>query len=145
MAIRMPNLNKVHIAGNLVDDPRMGLLESGVSVANFRIASSQSYKTRDGEWKEKTCFVDVVAWRRTAELVGQYLRKGSPVLIEGELQTSSWQAQDGTQRSRVEILSRRIQFLEKRATEKFTEEESVEKPDQNTEPVSDSEYEDIPF
>ena len=114
MNLRMPSLNKVLIAGNLVDDPRTNILQSGTSVANFRIASSRSYRGKDNEWHQKTCFVDVVAWRKTAELVSSNLHKGSPVLIEGELRTSTWQAQDGSNRSRVEIQARRVQFLERR-------------------------------
>ena len=151
VSIRMPSLNKVLIAGNLVDDPRTGLLESGVNVANFRIASTQSYKGRDGDWKEKTCFVDVVAWRRTAELVGEYLRKGSPVLVEGELQTNSWQGQDGTQRSRLEILARRVQFLQRPGSSQDRDAPSGEAPagdrtDRTESPKSsDEDYDDIPF
>lgn len=155
-SLRMPSLNKVLIAGNLVDDPRTGLLESGISVANFRIASTQSYKGRDGEWKEKTCFVDVVAWRRTAELVSEYLRKGSPVLVEGELQTNSWQGQDGSQRSRVEILARRVQFLQRerqaappqdQRTDDQYQDEPPPRYDDTPDPQrsSGSDYDDIPF
>jgi single-strand DNA-binding protein len=155
-SLRMPSLNKVLIAGNLVDDPRTGLLESGVSVANFRIASTQSYKSRDGEWKEKTCFVDVVAWRRTAELVSEYLRKGSPVMVEGELQTNSWQGQDGTQRSRVEILARRVQFLQRQGQggpsqdQKAGDRERDEPPPKyddtaDSQRPSGDDYDDIPF
>lgn len=149
MNLRMPSLNKVMISGNLVDDPRTDILENGTHVANFRLASSQSFKGRDGEWHEKTCFVDVVAWRRTAELIAESLRKGSPVLVEGELQTNSWQGQDGTQRSRLEILARRVQFLEKqpgahaeapaRPQDKPAYSPADEPPD------ADAEYDDIPF
>ena len=149
MNIRMPSINRVMISGNLVDDPRTDLLETGIHVANFRIASSQSYRGKDGEWREKTCFVDVVAWRRTAELVAEYLRKGSPVLVEGELQTSSWQAQDGSPRSRLEIVARRVQFLERTGQQQRSE--TQERPEKaryspaDEPPESDSEYDDIPF
>jgi single-strand DNA-binding protein len=149
MNFRMPSINRVMITGNLVDDPRTDLLENGVRVANFRIASSQSFKGRDGEWHEKTCFVDTVAWRRTAELVAEYLRKGSPVLVEGELQTSSWQAQDGTPRSRLEILARRVQFLEKpqghSKPEAPAKEEKASYAPSDEPPDNDIEYDDIPF
>jgi len=111
--IRLPSINKVLISGNLTDDPRTNILENGTHVANFRIASNQRYRARDGEWRDKTCFVDVVTWRQLAERVASRLHKGSPVMIEGELQYTQWNAQDGSKRSRVEILARSVQMLEK--------------------------------
>ncbi|MEA3266801.1 MAG: single-stranded DNA-binding protein [Candidatus Fermentibacteria bacterium] len=113
MDIRMPTINKVLISGNLTGDPRTRILENGTHVANFSLANNQSYRGKDGEWHEKTCFVDVVTWRQLAERVGSKLHKGSPVMIEGELQFSQWNAQDGSKRSRVEILARSVQMLEK--------------------------------
>ncbi len=149
MNIRMPSINRVVISGNLVDEPRTNLLENGTHVSNFRIASSQSYRGKDGEMQQKTCFVDVVAWRRTAELVAEYLRKGSPVLIEGELQTSQWQAQDGSPRSRLEILARRVQFLERpgqRAeAQPAAREEKAPYTAADEPPDAEQEYDDIPF
>jgi single-strand DNA-binding protein len=148
MNIRMPNLNKVLITGNLVDDPRVSILESGVHVARMRIASNQSYKGRDGEWHQKTCYVDVVAWRRTAELASEYLRKGSPVLVEGELESSSWQAQDGTQRSKLEIVARRLQFLERQGQQTAPQQEarpSSAPPAPTADQEPPPEYDDIPF
>jgi len=153
MNLRMPSLNKVLITGNLVDDPRTNILQSGTSVANFRIASSRSYRGRDNEWHQKTCFVDVVAWRKTAELVSSNLHKGSPVLIEGELQTSTWQAQDGSNRSRVEIQARRVQFLERRGDAGRDQKSSAgqQGPDYGKQDQTDyeneggGEYDDIPF
>jgi len=144
----MPNLNRILITGNLVDDPKGSILESGVHLAKMRLASNQSYKGRDGEWHQKTCYVDVVAWRRTAELATEYLRKGSPVLVEGELESRSWQAQDGSQRSKIEIVARRLQFLEKQGQDgssdgkKGTEQQA---PPPDKEPEPPPEYDDIPF
>lgn len=109
----MPSINKVIISGNLTDDPRTNILENGTHVANFRIASNQRYRSRDGEWRDKTCFVDVVTWRQLAERVASRLHKGSPVMVEGELQYTQWNSQDGSKRSRVEILARSVQMLEK--------------------------------
>ena len=148
MNLRMPNLNKILITGNLVDDPKGSILESGIHVAKMRLASNQSYKGRDGEWHQKTCYVDVVAWRRTAELATEYLRKGSPVLVEGELESSSWQAQDGSQRSKIEIVARRLQFLEKQGQEASpgrSESVGQQAPPTSKEPDPPPEYDDIPF
>jgi single-strand DNA-binding protein len=148
--IRMPSLNRVLITGNLVEDPRTNILENGIHVANFRMASNQSYRGKDGEWHEKTCFVDVVTWRRTAELVSEFLKKGSPVLVEGELQSRSWQAQDGSNRTALEILARRVQFLEKLSQGKpeAPQAASPEKPGYSVSeapPESENEFDDIPF
>lgn len=148
--LRMPSINKVFISGNLVADPRVNILESGVRVANFRIANNQSYRLKDGSWGEKTHMVDVVAWRKTAELVEQFLHKGSPVIVEGELQTSTWKAQDGTERSRVEILARRVQFLERQGGAQRLREDSQQQgrpfePPSEEPPDLDGEYDDIPF
>ncbi len=112
--LRMPNLNKVIITGNLVDDPNVSILESGVHLAKFTLANNRRFRTKDGEWHEKTCFVDVVGWRKTAELIGQFCHKGSPVLVEGELVQNRWEDSDGNKRSKLEITVMRIQFLEQR-------------------------------
>ena len=114
MDLRMPNINKVIISGNLVRDPDTRILENGSHLAKMSIANNQRYRDRNGEWQEKTCYVDVVAWRKTAELVSEYCRKGSPVLIEGELTYNSWEDRDGSKRSRLEVNARRIQFLERK-------------------------------
>ncbi len=113
MDLRLPSLNKVLISGNLTDDPRTNILENGTHVANFRIANNQRFRGRDGDWHDKTCFVDVVTWRQLAERVASRLHKGSPVVVEGELQYTQWSAQDGSKRSRIEILARSVQMLEK--------------------------------
>jgi single-strand DNA-binding protein len=147
MSIRTPSLNLVLIAGNLTDDPRQNILENGVHVANFRVASNQYYKGRDGEFHKKTCYVDVVCWRKTAEIAADRLRRGSPVMVEGELQNRSWKAQDGSTRNVLEILARRIQFLEKEEGDRTTETHSMDDtppPDRDPgdEPIYDD---DIPF
>ncbi|OPL19657.1 MAG: hypothetical protein AVO35_01410 [Candidatus Aegiribacteria sp. MLS_C] len=117
MDLRMPSINKVIISGNLVRDPDTRILENGTHLAKMSIANNQRFRDRSGEWQEKTCYVNVVAWRKTAELVSEYCRKGSPVLVEGELVYNSWEDRDGTKRSRLEVNARRIQFLEKRGQE----------------------------
>lgn len=114
MDLRMPSINKVIISGNLVRDPDTRILENGTHLAKMSIANNQRFRDRSGEWQEKTCYVNVVAWRKTAELVSEFCRKGSPVLVEGELVYNSWEDRDGTRRSRLEVNARRIQFLEKR-------------------------------
>jgi single-strand DNA-binding protein len=83
-------------------------------VTNFYIASNRKFKDNIGNWKEDVCFVGVVAWYKLAESCHENLRKGSAVLVEGELQSRNWKTEDGFTRNVVEIKARRIQFLNKR-------------------------------
>ena len=115
MDLRMPSINKVIISGNLVRDPDTKILENGTHLAKMSIANNQRYRDKNGEWQEKTCYVNVIAWRKTAELVSEFCSKGSPVLIEGELVFNSWEDRDGNKRNQLEVNARRIQFLEKRS------------------------------
>jgi len=143
----MPTINKVLISGNLTGDPRTRILENGTHVASFGVASNKRYRGNDGEWHEKPCFVEVVTWRQLAERVGSKLHKGSPVMIEGELQFSQWNAQDGSKRSRVEILARSVQMLEKTGdySSSPSQSNSSEEPPRKEEPAGPDYADDIPF
>lgn len=147
MDLRMPSINKVIISGNLVRDPDTRILENGTHLAKMSIANNQRYRDRSGEWQEKTCYVDIVAWRKTAELVSEFCRKGSPVLVEGELVYNSWEDRDGQKRSRIEVNARRIQFLEKRGTESSYGDSGGGSNDGSDQDESDSSIpdDDIPF
>ncbi len=107
----MANLNKVFMIGNLTRDPELRYIPSGTAVASFTLASNRSYTSASGEKKEETCFVRIVAWARQAELCGEYLTKGTPVFVEGRLQSRSWETPDGQKRSIVEVVAQNIQFL----------------------------------
>ena len=107
----MANLNKVFLAGNLTRDPEVRYTPSGTAVSDLGIAINDSYKTKTGETKETTTFVDVVVWGRQAETCGEYLSKGSPVLIDGRLQLEQWQTESGEKRSRLKVHADRVQFL----------------------------------
>lgn len=111
---KLPVLNRVLIVGNLTKDPELRQTTSGIPVANFRIAASRRFKDGAGMRKEDVCYVGVVTWQRLAEACGQYLHKGSAVLVEGELQSRSWETPDGNKRSMVEIHAHKVQFLDKR-------------------------------
>jgi single-strand DNA-binding protein len=104
------NLNKVFIIGNLTRDPELRAIPSGVSVATIGVATNRIWKSPSGEKKSDVQFHNVVVFGKQAEIVNQYLNKGSMVMIEGRLQTRMWDAQDGTKRSRTEIIAERIQF-----------------------------------
>ena len=108
----MASYNRVILMGNLTRDPELKFLPSGSSVANFGIAMSERYTDRQsGEQKENVCFVDVEAWGRQAEVVNEYLTKGSPIFIEGSLKFDSWEAEDGTKRNKLRVRAFRIQLI----------------------------------
>ena len=112
-AIRLGYLNSVQIIGRLVADPELRYTQKGAPVCDFRIASSRRYKNREtGEQQEETLFINIVAWRRQAELANDFLKKGSAVLIEGRLRSRQWESAQGEKRSAIEIVARRIQFLD---------------------------------
>jgi single-strand DNA-binding protein len=110
------NINTVMIAGNLTHDPQVKTLAADRTVVQFGLAINRRYKGHDGEMKEDTTFVDIEAWGRTAELVGQYLGKGSPCYIEGRLKLDSWQDKDGTKRSRMRVVAERVHFVGSKKT-----------------------------
>jgi single-strand DNA-binding protein len=124
---RLPNLNRVTLIGRMTRDPEVKELKNGLSVCNARMAVNQAYRDSNGDWQQEETFVTVVAWRRWAELCGEFLRKGSPLLVEGRLRSRSWEGQDGQTRNVLEVQASRIQFLEKSgASVKEAELETVE-------------------
>lgn len=113
--LRMPDINNVTIAGNLIKDPTFRhTTTGGVPVANFSIASNRKFRDNSGQWKEDVCIIGVVAWYKLAESCYQNLKKGSAVLVEGELQSRTFKTEEGFNRNIIEIKSRRIQFLNKK-------------------------------
>lgn len=107
----MASLNKAFLIGNLTKDPELRYTPGGTAVANLRLATNRRYKDKAGEMKEEVCFLTVVAWDKQAEVCNQYLHKGSPLFVEGRLQSRSWDGPDGKKRSVIEIRAERIQFL----------------------------------
>lgn len=109
MSCRLPAINHVSISGHLTGDP-----ESRGDALNFRIANNISYKDRDGNWKDRTCFVNVVLWGKAADRLRDKLYKGSPVVVDGELSFSQWEdRQTGEKKSRIEIKAFKVQAVEK--------------------------------
>lgn len=104
------SFNQVILMGNLTRDPELRQIPSGQSVCSFSLALNRSYKGQDGEWKEATDFVDVVAWGPLGERVAQYITKGRPVLVNGRLQSRAWE-QDGQKRSKLEVIAQDVTFL----------------------------------
>lgn len=110
------SFNQVILMGNLTRDPELRQIPSGQSVCSFSLALNRSYKGQDGEWKEATDYVDVVAWGPLGERVAQYVTKGRPVLVSGRLQSRSWE-QDGQKRNKLEVVAQDVTFLGGRGSE----------------------------
>ncbi|KKS69505.1 MAG: Single-stranded DNA-binding protein [Parcubacteria group bacterium GW2011_GWA1_42_7] len=104
------NFNRAIILGNLTRDPEMKTLPSGQSVTNFSIATNRIYNDKTGAKQQTTEFHNVVAFGKLADIAGRYLSRGKMVLVEGRLQTRSWQAQDGSKRYRTEIVAENMQL-----------------------------------
>ena len=111
--LKMPEINYVIVAGNLTKDPIFRQTTNSTPVVNFSIASNRKYKDSSNLWQEDVCYVGIVAWNKLAESCRDKLKKGSAVLVDGELQSRSWKSDEGHNRSIVEIKARRIQFLNK--------------------------------
>ena len=111
--LKMPEVNYVIVSGNLTKDPVFRQTTNSTPVVNFSIASNRKYKDSTNQWQEDVCYVGIVAWNKLAESCRERLRKGSAVLVDGELQSRNWKSDEGYNRSIVEIKARRIQFLNK--------------------------------
>jgi single-strand DNA-binding protein len=136
--LRLGYLNSVQLMGRLVADPELRYTQKGAPVCSFRIATSRRYKNREtGEFQEETLFINVVAWRRQAELANDYLKKGSAVLIEGRLRSRQWESNQGEKRSAIEVIAYRIQFLDMPSGETTTEgvTEEIEESKESTEEI----------
>jgi single-strand DNA-binding protein len=143
--LRMPDLNRVFLAGNLTRDPELKYIASGKAVCKLGLAVSRKYRSREGEQKEETLFINLDAWEKTAEFCGQYLKKGAPILVEGRLMSRDWEDKTtGQKRTAIEVRCERIQQLS------WTEQggaRSGPKPEPRPieEPMSEPPEDDIPF
>lgn len=109
----MANLNKVFLIGNLTRDPELRYTPAGVAVANLGVAVNRRFRDKTGELKEDVCFLTVTVWDKQAEACCQFLQKGSPIFVEGVLQSRSWETSDGQKRSTIDVRAERVQFLGK--------------------------------
>lgn len=131
----MSSLNKAMIIGRLGQDPEVRYTQSNTAVANLSIATSERYKDKEGEWKERTEWHRVVAWGRLAEICQEYLKKGSQVYIEGPIQTRKWEDKEGQTRYTTEIKALTMTMLDSKGS--GGDAEVPEKPD-SSQPVSSS-------
>lgn len=128
----MSNYNKVLLMGNLTRDPQLSYLPSQTAVVDFGLAVNRKWKSKDGNERDETCFIDCKAFGRIAENLNKYLNKGDPLFVEGRLTFDSWTAQDGTKRSKHRVVVESFQFLG-----------GAEKTKQQ--PTQDNTPDDIPF
>ena len=106
------SVNKVILVGNVGKEPEVKYTPSGLPVAKFSVATSERYKDKSGEWQEKTEWHNVIAWQRLAEIVGEYVKKGSRLYLEGRLQTSSWDdKRSGEKKYRTEVVASDIVLM----------------------------------
>lgn len=131
------SLNQVTLMGNLTRDPELRQTPTGQNVTSFSLALNRSYKDASGEWQEATDYIDIVCWGPLAERVAQYLSKGRRCLVQGRLQSRSWE-QDGNKRSKVEVLANDVTFLDSRGggdneTGSFSSEASSDSGDSKAE------------
>lgn len=139
----MASLNRVVLIGNLTRNPELRFTPNGTPVANFGIAVNRKWTNKQGERVEGVDYFNIVVWGKLAELCGDFITKGSPVAIDGRLQSRSWETEDGNKRSIVEIVAENVQFLNKRTASDQFDDGGSEEIHTNIE--TDILEEDIPF
>ncbi len=105
------NFNKILLGGNVTRDPQLTYLPSETAVVDFGLAVNRKWKSKEGEDRDETCFVDCRMFGKRAEVINKYIKKGDPLFIEGRLTFDTWQAQDGTKRSKHRVTVENFQFL----------------------------------
>lgn len=143
------------VIGNLTRDPELKTTSSGQNIASFSVATNMTWTDSSGQQQKKVEFHNIVAWRKLADICGQYLRKGSKVYIEGRLQTNDWLGQDGSKRYRTDIILENLIMLDKANTNTgpgntFTPNQAIpQKPEEDLPTINADEEEisvkDIPF
>jgi single-strand DNA-binding protein len=141
------NLNKVVLAGRMTADPELKQTPSGVSVLSFTIAVNRSYVSKNSEQGERQAdFINVVAWRNTAEFISKYFRKGSAICVSGSIQTRSWQDQQGQRRYATEVVADEAMFVESRgestSQSSYTPDAYTQAPSFSSNPGSAPNFED---
>lgn len=146
----MASFNRVILLGNVTRDIEVRYLQNGTAVTDIGLAVNDRRKTADGNWVDDPVFVDITLWGRTAEVAGEYLSKGSPVMIEGRLKLDTWES-DGQKRSKLKVIGERLQMLGSRNTERGAGSGAAANSD-FSEPIgaavggpSDDHGDDIPF
>lgn len=139
----MASFNKVILIGNLVADPELKETQSGIKVTSFRIAVSRRFTKGENQ---QTDFIDIVCWRQTAEFVTRYFSKGKSILVCGQLQTRTWQDQNGQKRYTTEVVADEVSFVERKSDGSMPMRESAPLPSDPPSfisPIGDSSFEEL--
>ncbi len=144
------SVNKVILIGRLGKDPELKYTSGGTPVARFTLATDETFKDRSGEQQRRTEWHTIVAWRKLAEICGEYLTKGKQVYIEGSIQSRQWEDQSGNKRTSYEIVARQMTMLgsradSERASASSAEQGPADRPPEEPSPEPDITDEDIPF
>ena len=137
----MVSFNRTILAGNITRDPELRFTNSGVAVCNFGLAVNRVRSKDDDE----VDFFDVTAWRQLGETIANYKKKGDPILIEGKLQYRSWEAQDGSKRSKIEVVADNVQFLARSQDHGNARGQGIAQGKAQGGGAAEDEYSDIPF
>ena len=139
------SVNKVILVGNVGQDPEVKYTPSGVPVAKFSLATNERFKDKNEQWQDRTEWHGIVAWQRLAEIVGEYVRKGTKLYVEGKLQTTNWQdRQSGEKKYRTEVVARDLVLLGSRDNGHNAAAATVDR-DSDSEPAPAIVDDDIPF
>jgi len=141
----MAGVNKAILIGRLGKDPEIRYTNSGAPVANFTIATSENWTSKEGKKEEKTEWHRIVAWGRLGELCGEYLSKGRRVFIEGKIQTRNYEGKDGNKRYITEIIATSVQFLDSSQRKGAGADEAAPPPQDFDQSQSAPPEDDIPF
>ena len=142
------SINKIILIGNLGQDPELRYTSSGVAVASYSMATSESWKDQDGNIQEKTQWHKLVAWRKLAEIVGEYLKKGSKVYVEGRIQYRSYDDKNGVKRDITEIVVDQMLMLDSKGASHANGSSSGSAAPSSQQPVEESgpdKVDDLPF
>ena len=107
----MPSLNRVHIMGNLTRDPELRFTPAGIAVSDFTVAVDRSWKSKDGDLKEETSFIQCTMWAKQAETICKYMEKGDPIYIDGRLSVDKWEGPEGDKRQKMKVVGENFQFV----------------------------------
>jgi single-strand DNA-binding protein len=136
----MVSFNKVILAGNLTREPELRFTQSGTPVCGFGLAVNRVFSKN-----EEVDFFNVSAWRELGERVANYTKKGDPILVEGKLQYRTWEAQDGTKRSAVDVVADNIQFLSRAGDGGEGQDRGGRQSDRDSVDLNEEDFDDIPF
>ena len=141
----MAGVNKVILIGNLGKDPEVRHLEGGATVANFPIATTETYKDKNGIRQEQTEWHNIVLWRSLADVAEKYLKKGMQIYVEGKLRTRSWEDKEGHKRYTTEVVGETFTMLGSKKSNEEKNEQQQNTNASNNQPTSNTTSDDLPF